>query len=115
MCRGPKKWNILLREVKQRSCNGGEILNKPSIKIAETQESLDMLDSTWNRPICNAFDLSRVHTYLSFRNDDAEVFNRRLHERALLALSISHAFLVERGPHGIGCQGVVDLLQISRC
>src|ERR1700733_4211604 len=83
MCGGPKKWNILLCEVKQRSCNGGEVLNKPSIKISETQESLDMLDSTWNRPICNAFDLSRVHTYLSFRNDDAKVFNRRLHERAL--------------------------------
>src|ERR1700733_9320867 len=92
MCRGPKKWNILLREVKQRSCNGGEVLNKLSIKIAETQESLDMLDSTWNRPICNALDLSRVHTYLSFRNDDAEVFNRRLHERALSGFKYKSCF-----------------------
>ena len=54
---------------------------------------MEFLNSLWLGPFGDIGNLGRVHGDGSFRNDDAEIFNRRLVERAFLGFEEEVVFL----------------------
>src|SRR5882762_3741770 len=90
---GPNVGDIFLCESKERVCNLGVIFDEAMIKVAEAKEGLEFLNGLGLGPFGNAGNFGRVHSNGSFRNDDAEIFDGRLIEGALLGFEEEVVFL----------------------
>src|SRR5712671_2024767 len=90
---GPNVGDVFLCESKERVCNLGIILDEATIKVAKAEEGLEFLNGLWLGPFGDTRNLGRVHGNRSFRNDDAEVFDRSLVERAFLGFEEEVVFL----------------------
>ena len=55
------KYNVLAGQVYHRATNNSIVLDKVSIEVAEPEESADLLDIHWVRPLQNSINLFRVH------------------------------------------------------
>ena len=63
-------------------------MNKPVVKIHETQERLHVLDVSQFRPILDDFDLIVVHSESAWSQDIAKILNRVSMEGAFIGLGI---------------------------
>src|SRR5712672_3385440 len=98
---GPTVGDVFLCASKERVCNVGIILDEVTVKVAKAQEGLEFLNGLWLGPFGDTGNLGRVHGDGSFGNDDAEVFDRSLVERAFLGFEEEVVFL-EAGKDVVG-------------
>ena len=61
----------------------GVILEKSTVKVAESKEGLELFDHMGGRPICDGGEFSWVHLEVTFCDNDAKVFDRCLCKHAL--------------------------------
>ena len=80
----PVEWSVFLGKARERANNVGVIFNKVSVKIAKTEEGLNLFECFWDWPFCNGFYFDRVHVYASFCDENTEVFNFQLVKGAFL-------------------------------
>src|SRR5712671_5911637 len=99
--RGPNVGDVFLCESKERVCNLGIVLDEATVKVAKAKEGLEFLNGLWLRPFGDTGNLGRVHGDGSFRNDDAEIFDRSLVKRAFLGFEEEVVFL-EAGEDVVG-------------
>src|SRR5712672_394259 len=90
---GPNVGDVFLCESKERVCNLGIVLDEATVKVAEAEEGLEFLNGLWLGPFGDTGNFGRVHGDGSFRNDDAEIFDRGLVERAFLRFEEEVVFL----------------------
>ena len=90
---GPNVGDVFLCESKERVCNLGVIFDEATIKVAEAEEGLEFFNGLGLGPFGDAGNLGRVHGNGAFRNDDAEIFYRRLIERTFLGFEEEVVFL----------------------
>ena len=75
LCHCPVKRVVFLGEVEQGSCYGGVIFDKAMIKVAESQEGLDLFDVIRDKPVCDSSKFFQVHRDVAVRNDKSQVFD----------------------------------------
>ena len=80
----PNERYIFFGQGKERSCDVGVILNEMTIKVAKTEEGLQVLEFLGLWPFCNARDFGRVHSNFAMGYDDAKVVDGSLVEGAFL-------------------------------
>ena len=59
-------------------------MDEAAVKVAKSQERLDFLDFCGGWPVCNTFHFRRVHSDVSLRDEDSEIFDGGLIKGALL-------------------------------
>src|SRR5712672_1357122 len=99
--RGQNVGDVFLCESKERVCKLGIVLDEATVKVAKAEEGLEFLNSLWLGPFGDTRNLGRIHGDGTFRNDDAEVFDRSLVERAFLRFEEEVVFL-EAGEDVVG-------------
>ena len=53
----------------------GKILDKPSVKVSESEKGLHFLFVGWDRPIRHSRHLDRIHPHGIVRDDDSKIFH----------------------------------------
>ena len=67
----PVEGSVFLGEARKRAYYVGVIFNKASVKIAKTEEGLNLFERFRGWPFCNGFYFDWVHVYASFHDEDA--------------------------------------------